>query len=282
MDYHQKRLENLKFSQRYRYELYRDQDAQIMINHSVGATESHFPHFHRCIEILYVEYGEMWLRLGDTDHILTAGQYAAIPSYMIHDCVVGDDDCRWCMLIPVQMIPRAMRFLEGKAFDNCIMEDDGFIFALFRDAYHIVSGTVPFAEHRQNLLCREALSGIATAIVLTAIAACGLREDSTASEPVINALKYIHLHFREDIRVPKLAATVLCPQKVLSDGFHRAFGMTVTAYINHIRAIDVHWSLQDDAALTLEEAAERAGFGSVRSMLRAYKAEYGCTPTENR
>ena len=31
MDYHQKELENLKFSHRYRYELYRDQDAQIML-----------------------------------------------------------------------------------------------------------------------------------------------------------------------------------------------------------------------------------------------------------
>jgi AraC-like DNA-binding protein len=121
-----------------------------------------------------------------------------------------------------------------------------------------------------------------SAFVGLMIHACGLRENTAATPLITAALDYIHAHFREEIRIPELARQLYCHQQTLSDQFRAVFGMTITAYINHLRANEVCTLLAADACLTLQEASDRAGFGSVRSMLRAYHAEYGCTPTANR
>ena len=271
-------------SLRYQYEADRDHRNYIQISHNERSYEC-APHFHYCCEFMYVYQGTIRLTIDNESYELHEGQLAIIPSYSMHALTIDEGSFRWLVMIPREMLGSLSRQLDDQTFARLILDDDEERTLLSQIMFlrHAVLRCGVFrniendsAEH--NML----ISQQAAAFVSMLISIDGLSPISRASLLITDLLKYIHSHFREDIRIPELAKHLLCTQQHLSGRFRDSFGMTITAYINHIRAIDVYWSLQDNPAMTLEEAAALAGFGSVRSMLRAYKAEYGCTPTANR
>ena len=265
----------------YLYELYRDKEQEVYIDHNRERIESR-PHFHAALEILYAERGTTRINLDGTEHELTAGQYAAISGFSIHDCRTDIDSVRWVMLIPLGALGSAAALMDGKAFARPIVDDDGTMLALMRMGKMITECTGSFAGQKNELHQKQAVSALVTTALTVAIAACGVKEQNAAMPLVFEVLRYLHLHFREEIRIPDIAKALFISQKAISEAFGEVMGMTVKSYLGRLRAIDVRQNLIQHADMTLEQAADLAGFGSVRSMLRVYREVYGCTPSENR
>ncbi|MBQ8508701.1 MAG: helix-turn-helix domain-containing protein [Clostridia bacterium] len=268
-------------SHRFRYELYRDCMPNVFVDYNHGKVDSP-THFHSSIEILYVEDGQMQVNIDNMNYTVSQGQFIAVPSFTFHSCCVNADARRWVVVIPPELLGSTARQLDGKIFADCLQMDDGTIFSLTRIIRHAYSQQGIFQGDGNAENRRQIIRSLCAAIITAVISACGLREQNSPAPLIVNALKYIHLHFREDIRIPEMSHALLCTQQTLSSQFNAVIGMTISAYINHLRALDVRANLSDDPNMRLTEAAELAGFGSVRSMLRAYKREFGCTPSENR
>ena len=67
----------------------------------------------------------------------------------------------------------------------------------------------------------------------------------------------------------------------LSRLFHKHAGMSITDYRNRLRVALAH-DLISQTQLDIEHVAERAGFGSTRQLLRAWRRQYGTTPRQGR
>ena len=59
--------------------------------------------------------------------------------------------------------------------------------------------------------------------------------------------------------------------------FRDVMGISINDYINTLRVNEFR-RLLNDKDVSLEEAVERAGFQSMRTAYRCYKAVYGSTP----
>jgi len=265
----------------YQYEFYRDMEQEVYIDHVWNATVSP-PHFHAAQEILYVERGRMHVTLNGTEYTLTAGQYIAVSGFTIHGCRLEPESVRWVMLIPGGALGGAAALMEKRTFARPVADDDGSMFALMKMGKTITEGTGAFTGQKYEPLWEQSVSALVTTALTLAIAACGLREDNSAMPLVFAVLRYIHQHFREEIRIPDIAKMLYCSQKTISEAFGDAMGMTIKSYIGRLRAIDVRQNLMQNPDMTLEQASDAAGFGSVRTMLRAYRQTFGCTPSENR
>jgi transcriptional regulator GlxA family with amidase domain len=78
-----------------------------------------------------------------------------------------------------------------------------------------------------------------------------------------------------------LARVAGASNRHLSRLFHEHAGMSITDYRNRLRAALAH-ELISQTRLNIEQAAERAGFGSTRQLRRAWRRLYGTTPRQAR
>ena len=275
--------EGIEHARKFHYELFRDEEAALVTDrYTIPTDGSNVLHFHHCIEMLYAETKQFTVVLDGTDYELSAGQFIIIPSFSIHDCTTPTNAVRWLIMIPPTLLGSTQKLLEGKTFDKCHQQDDGTMLRLLQllRCANLKQGT--FFSRADKESHDQLIRSLSAAVITTAIAACGLKEQSGSSVLLIELLKYLHLHFREPIRIPEVARTLLCTQKTLSDQFRRVFQMTIGSYVNHLRAVDVMINLRENPKLRLTEAAELSGFGSVRNLLRVYRSEFGCTPRESK
>ena len=271
--------EGIAHARKFHYELFRDEEAVLFTEcYDIPTGGHNVLHFHNCIELLYAETGSFRVIVNGMDYTLQAGDFAAVSSFTIHDCISDMSARRWVILIPPSLLGGAAKQLEGKTFQSCVAHDDGTLLSLLKLLYCAHKRQGMYAGASDTAEIAQIERSLSAAAVMTAAAACGLCEQGASSVVLIELLKYLHLHFREPIHIPELSRILLCSQKTLSDQFRRVFHMTIGAYVNHLRALDVMTVLKENPTMRLAEAAELCGFGSVRNLLRAYKKEFGCTP----
>ncbi len=240
------------------------------------------PHVHGSVEFVYCIEGKLAAKIGGERFILEPGQCAAVSSFVSHEFYSSEKVTAYTVILP-PCLPGYEQMLKNRSFARAVMTDDGgkTLLSLFR-----LMKTVRLRDGAASSFDRTArdrvLHGLSAALIELTVSQCGLKESAKETMLIADALGYLHAHYREEIRVPSLARRLGYSQQEISDRFMEVFGMTVLSYVNHLRACDVRARLDENAGMTLEEAASLAGFGSMRSMLRAYRKEYGCTPSENR
>lgn len=84
-----------------------------------------------------------------------------------------------------------------------------------------------------------------------------------------------------DLSLPSLAARAGMSERTFSRRFHEYAGATPAAFVEMAR-IDRAKTLLEQSEWTLERIAERAGFGSVDALHRAFRKRLGATPSEYR
>jgi len=241
------------------------------------------PHMHDSLEFMYVKSGTLRAEIGGEEYIISPGNMAAVSSFSPHAFSADDKTTARLLIIPRHYLSGFDHLLNQRTFGTPVCPDDAdhTIYHMLEVIYNICNRCGIYENVPWNVRMAM-LPPFFQTFLHTLIQLCGLKDSIHTSPLIVSAMEYIHTHHRERIRIPQMAKELLCHQQTLTDQFHKAFGMTITAYVNRLRAIDVYTSLARDATLTLAEASEAAGFGSVRSMLRAYREVYGTTPSNNR
>ena len=99
---------------------------------------------------------------------------------------------------------------------------------------------------------------------------------ATVPPLVSEALNYVAEHYGERIRAEQMAWTLHVGRTTLMTALRRYTGLTLVEYVTRTRVRIAAGLL--GAGCTLEDAAERVGFGSGSGLVRAFKRVHGVTP----
>lgn len=108
-------------------------------------------------------------------------------------------------------------------------------------------------------------------------------DSSSASRGIVEKVReYLRLHAcRENIRIADLAAQYHYNAGYLSEIFHRETGMTIVAYLQHLR-IEEAKRLLLTTDYHIDTIATLSGFGDAKYFMKVFKRTTNVTPTEYR
>lgn len=264
----------------YRYELGRDEQDRLVTLHVMDRTQPmESQHFHDSTEFIYVASGCVHASLGSARVEVPSGHLLALSSFLPHDCPREDAEL-WQLIVPRSLVGNLDRLMGNRTFDRHVIADpDGQLLRYMRLIYELNTREGIFASMDEAYAKNAAISAAAN-FVRVVIPLCGLREESGSSMTVMQAIRYLSQHFREPIRIGEMAQRLYCNRSQLSAAFRETFGMSMNEYVTRLRAAEVRRLLSENPEITLPEAGAEAGFGSLRTLHRAYKEIYGCAPCE--
>ena len=271
----------------YRYEFSRDNHNNIFTTTDITP---YCPEMvHNCLEFIYVRDGLLRLSIEGKDHFVGAGQLAAIASFTPHLSGIVENGEMYLAMIPRDFVRRYDQKLNSFTFAKPVVNDsDGYIFSVMLmlfstngtfDGFNIKPAE-PFTNSPE--LLHDAKCRVCEILCATAISACGLVARKTGTRDIYGAVSYIDSHFREKLTVSEIAKALFMNQQTLSTEFRNLIGISITKYISRVRVCEVANLITQEPELTLSDAADRAGYQSMRSMLRDFSEEFGMTPTEFR
>ena len=136
------------------------------------------------------------------------------------------------------------------------------------------------SDHYGSDLLRESLlvQLLVTVNRLVSKQGSHMYEDKQASSAVSQVMNYVNLHYSEPLSLDMLAEQFYVSKYHLSHEFNRLVGTSVYRYIQKKRLLIARQLLaQGQKASTVYSAC---GFSDYAGFYRAFKAEYGTTPSE--
>jgi AraC-like DNA-binding protein len=102
--------------------------------------------------------------------------------------------------------------------------------------------------------------------------------DNQYNEWLKRAMDYIHMHFRDAIKVHDVARFVGVDRTHFTRTFHQAQGMSPHAYIQHLKLTEAR-ELLLNSGMSIKEIAASLGYSDPYTFSRAFKRKYGHTPS---
>ena len=252
-----------------------------------GATPAHY---HECIELIHMQKGEVTLTADGTHH-LHAGDTVFIPSCTVHS-ILASGECQYIVLqISLALLPECQKILNDKHPGAMVLHDEAFddlpqMFAIARRMFkQLESFEGMFITEEERFQQSRMMAELIVSTVLRRCRKQGLLQEANGTPThmdslVIRTVDYIHTHYREKLRLSDIADALYCSEQTLSANFRSAMHMSVPQYITSLRTTMVCRLVTEQPELSLSEIAGQTGFQSMRSMLRAFRQHYNCTPSE--
>lgn len=103
-------------------------------------------------------------------------------------------------------------------------------------------------------------------------------EDTGANHTVTQVMNYVNLHYNEPLSLDMLAEQFFVSKYHLSHEFNRIVGTSVYRYIQKKRLLIARQLLSQGQKAS--DVSSACGFSDYAGFYRAFKAEYGMTPSE--
>ncbi|MBQ8287997.1 MAG: helix-turn-helix domain-containing protein [Clostridia bacterium] len=257
------------------FEAFRDRDNRIHISKLRGKRFE--AHFHSNIEVMYVESGMLEISIGGEKRVLKKGEVAVVESYVVHSLAASEDSDIRFAIIPTMRVPDfslrhrnlsfATPFLNASARSEAIGQ-------LFRAFEHYDRQSNPMVGKGFAYL----LLGMLTDALGT-VTAHNRNKDGVAV--VGQMLRYMDEHYTKPLTLERLAGELGYHKDYLS----RVFNETIhTGFSRYLSTMRLRYAVQliRTTDLSLEEIADRAGFGNPHSFYDIFRDTYQCTPGQYR
>ena len=229
-------------------------------------------HMHRHHELLIVRNGCIQATVNGRAEIISAGEYAYIPSNAVHAyesigtsavdvCVFSDD-----------FIPTFGKELRKKSPTHARFSCRPSIAALADEVLFVPRSNADFYTRKGALYA-----------VIGELLSCTRLCERTAQDHSISEriIRYVAEHYTDSISLKQMARDLGYDEHYLSRCFHHIIPIHFSQYINRLR-VEAATELIRGTDRSLSEIAMECGFGSIRNFNRVFLELTGKTPRELR
>lgn len=242
-------------------------------------------HWHREVEIIYIEQGVLQISIGGQQYEGNAGDVFFVPPGELH--LMGSEDLhvKYCaILFPLRFISfQTEDFLEEQLLGP--LRRDMLMFphkieekAIEKKIAKILVDLIELNQKKNTFLHIQTRIYLLQMIEILYknnlfIKAQKERTDLLQRE----MLSYIQNHYQEKITLQDLAAQFHLSEKYVSRYFKQHFFLTFKQYIQHLRLTKAK-ELLESSEMSVLEVALTAGFPTVNYFIHTFKDMYGITP----
>lgn len=272
--------------------LYQDYKVFYLCDHQ----KREFPyHYHDFYKIL-------WHRKGNVTYCIEGKSYNLMPNDLVfvnkgevHRPIIYDDSPYERMILYISPAFLHQYSEDNDLLDLCFQEAafeknhvlrmssaneaesklNQRIFSSLKELYH-ASNTPDFGK---NLYCNVLMLEIMVLLNRCVLHhTMSFSEYTTGNQKIISVIDYINSHLEEEINIDSLSAAFFTSKYYLMHSFKQETGYTIGQYLTTKRLLYANDLIQKGMPVT--EACLTCGFQNYSSFSRAYKKNFGISPTK--
>lgn len=245
------------------YELSREADERLYV--SLNQDGVCPLHFHRKIELVYVQSGHKTIICDDKKYFLESDQIFVADSYEMHSYEKSEDSTQIIIVLPNHML-RDYYLLYGncKLKNNVLLDQD--ICRAMKPLF------LALAKKNPNPLINQ---GRIDQLMGHIVDTFGVepREEIYDHKFIEEVLAYIQENYREEITLDTLADHFNYSKYYFSRIFNSYLHTNITNYLSMIR-LQAAIEMLKNGKVNVSDAALEAGFASIQTFYRAAKKHY--------
>ncbi len=232
-------------------------------------------HTHSCYEIIFCLSGRAEAFVNKRKFLLESGNGVLIFPGQIHLYKNLEKGCFCVMVFKSELIP-TLRSRLGRSLPKSPLFDFDAIDGIGNLLCEIKSSYID-TEENSALLC-----GYINILLYRICPYIEFVSFSNEERDLLGQIvEYCFLHFRESIAVSDLAKALLTNSNRISSVFNKSMNMGIPQYVEFLR-LSAACDLLKCTSLSVLEISENVGFGSVRSMNRAFSEVLEIAPKDFR
>ncbi len=245
------------------YEISREKDEKLFylsdIDHVCPS------HFHKKLEILYVDEGDKKIITNNKMIVLHQGDLFIADSYVIHAYLDSRNSKQTCIVFPNMYLADFFSIYGNKLLAGNVIRDKEF-----------TDGLVPIIralqDEKRNGLVTQGCVDLLLGKIVDKLGV-GEKEYKYDVGIIGDIITYIDEHYAEEITLDTLADHFGYSKYYFSRLFNSCMGTSITDYISIIRADKVLSALKN-SDVTISEAIFNSGFSSIPTFYRVLKKNY--------
>lgn len=263
-------------------------------SHYTDRTEDIIPwHWHEEIEIIYMEYGQMTVRIPSKSFILEQGDCIALNSNMLHYAVAAPECHLHSLVFSPALITGNPDSVFAKRYMEPLLSCDSFTGYYIKAGgndnrtahwFHSAFEAIARDSFGYEFTVRENLSRICLFLYEEFQPAEDLRSVPANQDNlrIRSMMEYIHKHFSEDISLADIARKADISERECLRCFRKTIQLSPIQYLLKYRIMQGAEMLLRNPAWTISEVAALCGFDSPSNFAKLFKRFYNCAPREYR
>ena len=252
------------------YEYCRDTDLDMPVWEGNSANAKR--HFHRAIEILYVESGEVESTVGDGSFVAEADDISFVHNYYIHSFKPKTEYKKLVFIVSPAFENDVNKILKSRTLTAHLTDKDfnrREILPFFERLY-TENKTMPRLVKKGylNIKLGMLLDHYPTSPIIS----------SDGIEVMVDILRYIDLHYKEPITLESIASAFSYNKCYFSRMFNRYIGESLSNYVNIVRLREFMARAKEKDSPSISKLAAECGFESMPTFYRAFTKLYGESP----
>ena len=216
-------------------------------------------HSHDYHQLVLPVMGELNLSVGGCGGEVSLRQAAVVAAGRMHECTAPEQNCFVVANVPEALAPQLERLPAFVPVDGALAHYIAFLHhTLIRD------GGSARCERQMLLLLLQLLQE-------------RFGEPVNVDRRIRAARAYLDQHFDQAVSLAQLAAAAHVSPRQLGELFRRQLGMTPHQYLIEKR-MQVAWRLLEAGELSVQQVAERTGYGSLSAFSDRFHKHFGHAP----
>jgi len=234
-----------------------------------------FPlHLHVQAELFYVAEGGAWVTVESKRRLMGAGEAALIWPGSVHGYEASGENRHVLVIADASMLGEYREALTGCHCPDPFLPRE----AVHPDVRHCLAALVRdpgMAEPMRRAYLSVALGRTLDQLKLEA------RRSPGGRDALHSLLTYISAHLEEPLSLDSLSKALFLNRYTISKLFNERVGCSLSTYVNALR-VSMAENLLRDPQADVAGIALSCGFGSERTLYRAFRAQRGATPGQLR
>ena len=228
-------------------------------------------HGHDYFEFEYILKGKGYCMINDEKCILTEGDVVFINPLDLHSCK-GEDEIT-TVTVHFNMNNIDLNFIDIVNASSCVMKATDKMKECFLNLID--------EKEKDSELKYFAYRNLIERIVLLFICERSVNKNYELSKEIVYSIGYIKQNFRKELSLKRVSNEFGYSEEHFCRMFKKITGKTFTEYLTDVRIMYAK-NLAINKNYSITQISYECGFGSVRSLTRAFRNRCGCSLSEYR